>query len=89
MSISITLIIVLVTALVSWRAFSDRNLMGRLILWPPAVERNRQYDRLLTYGFVHADWMHLLFNMITLWSFGSAVERVFSQWITPVGYGLF
>ena len=89
MNISITLIIVLVTALVSWRAFSDRNLMGRLILWPPAVERNRQYDRLLTYGFVHADWMHLLFNMITLWSFGSAVERVFSQWITPVGYVLF
>ena len=89
MSISITLIIVLVTALVSWRAFNDQSLMGRLILWPPAVERNRQYDRLLTYGFVHANWMHLLFNMITLWSFGSAVERVFSDWITPVGYVLF
>lgn len=89
MSISITLIIVLVTALVSWRAFNDQSLMGRLILWPPAVERNRQYDRLVTYGFVHADWMHLLFNMITLWSFGSAVERVFSDWITPVGYVLF
>ena len=89
MSISITVVIVLVTALVSWRAFNDQSLMGRLILWPPAVERNRQYDRLLTYGFVHANWMHLLFNMITLWSFGSAVERVFSDWITPVGYVLF
>ena len=89
MSISITVVIVLVTALVSWRAFNDQSLMGRLILWPPAVERNRQYDRLVTYGFVHADWMHLLFNMITLWSFGSAVERVFSDWITPVGYVLF
>ena len=44
---------------------------------------------MLTYGFVHADWMHLLFNMITLWSFGTAVERVFSEWITPVGYVLF
>ena len=89
MSISITLIIVLVTVLVSWRAFNDQSLMGRLILWPPAVERNRQYDRLLTYGFVHADWMHLLFNMITLWSFGTAVERAFSQMITPAGYVLF
>ena len=89
MSLSLTLVIVLVTALVSWRAFNDRSLMDRLILWPPAVERRKQYDRLLTHGFVHADWMHLLFNMITLWSFGTAVEGVFSEWITPVGYVLF
>ena len=89
MQLSITLIIVVVTGLVSWRAFTDRALLERLILWPPAVERRKQYDRLLTHGFIHADWMHLLFNMITLWSFGSAVERVFSEWITPVGFVLF
>ena len=72
-----TYIIIAITVLVSWRGFSDQRLLARLILWPPAVQRNRQYDRLLTYGFVHADWTHLLFNMITFWSFGSAVERVF------------
>ena len=86
---SLTLVIVAITVLVSWRGFNDQRLLGRLILWPPAVQRNRQYDRLLTYGFVHADWMHLLFNMITFWSFGSAVERVFSAWITPLGFVLF
>ena len=89
MSFSLTLVIVAVTVLVSWRAFNDRALMERMILWPPVVERRKQYDRLLGYGFVHADWMHLIFNMITLWSFGTAVERVFSEWITPVGYVLF
>ena len=89
MTLSITIVIVAVTVLVSWRAFNDRALMERMILWPPAVERRKQYDRLLGYGFVHADWMHLIFNMITLWSFGTAVERVFSEWITPVGYVLF
>ena len=89
MHVSLTIVIVAVTVLVSWRAFNDRALLERLILWPPAVERRRQYDRLLTHGFIHADWMHLLFNMITLWSFGSAVERVFSEWITPVGFVLF
>ena len=89
MSLNITLVIVAITVLVSWRAFNDRALLERLILWPPAVERRRQYDRLLTHGFIHADWMHLLFNMITLFSFGGAVERVFSEWITPVGYVLF
>ena len=89
MHFSLTIVIVAITVLVSWRAFNNPALLDRLILWPPAVQRRKQYDRLLTYGFVHADWMHLLFNMITLWSFGTAVERVFSEWITPVGYVLF
>ena len=53
------------------------------------MERGKQYDRLLTHGFIHKDWMHLLFNMVTLWSFGTAVEQVFSEWITPVGFVLF
>ncbi|WP_240098849.1 rhomboid family intramembrane serine protease [Thermomonas flagellata] len=89
MRLSMTLLIVLVTVLVSWRAFGDRALLERLLLWPPAIERRRQYERLLTYGFVHADWMHLLFNMVTLWSFGTAVERVFAPALGPLGFLLF
>ena len=89
MQLSLTIVIVAITVLVSWRAFNDRALMERMILWPPAVERRKQYDRLLGYGFVHADWMHLLFNMITLFSFGAAVERIFSEWIGMAGFVLF
>mgnify|MGYP002652262059 CR=1 FL=1 len=73
----ITLAIIAVTALVSWMAFNNRSLEDRLILWPPAVRRQRQYDRLLTHGFIHADWQHLIFNMITLFFFGRHVEGVF------------
>lgn len=86
MAFNTTLVVVAITVLLSWRAFNDPRLMDRLVLWPPAVERHRQYDRLLTHGFIHADWMHLLFNMITLWSFGGAVERVFVDRIGPAGY---
>ena len=89
MQFSLTLVIVALTVLVSWRAFNDQRLLDRLILWPPAISRHKQYERLLTHGFIHADWMHLLFNMITLWSFGTLVERVFSEWITPAGFVLF
>jgi len=89
MTFSFTLVIVAATVLVSWRAFNDRALMERLILWPPAVERRKQYDRLLGHGFIHADWMHLLFNMITLYSFGGAVERIFAEWIGIPGFVLF
>lgn len=89
MGLSLTLIITALTVFISWRAFNDQRLLSRLILWPPAIARNRQYERLLTYGFVHADWTHLLFNMITFWSFGSVVERVFAGWIGPLGFILF
>ena len=85
----VTLAIVAVTVLVSWQAFGNRRLLERLLLWPPAVERQRQYDRLVTHGFVHADWQHLLFNMITLYFFGRGVEQMFAPYIGPVGFVLF
>jgi len=84
-----TIILIAVTAVVSWLAFERPAVLQRLILWPPAIERSKQFDRLLTHGFIHADFPHLLFNMITLFFFGRMVERVMSQYIGPLGYVLF
>jgi len=84
-----TLAILLVTVLVSWQAFGNRRLLERLLLWPPAIDRHRQYDRLVTHGFVHADWQHLLFNMITLYFFGRHVERMFAPYLGTLGFVLF
>jgi membrane associated rhomboid family serine protease len=72
----ITFLLIAVTAAVSWLAFNNRKLADRLILWPPAISRHKQFDRLLTYGFIHADFSHLLFNMITLFFFGGFIERM-------------
>ena len=77
MNLSITLLLIAATVLVSWLSFNNPQLLERLILWPPAIERRKQYDRLLTHGFIHADFQHLLFNMITLYFFGRLVEQVF------------
>lgn len=85
----LTIILIAVTVLVSWLAFNNPRLLDRLLLWPPAIDRKKQYDRLLTHGFIHADWQHLLFNMITLFFFGRFAEQVVSQLIGPVGFVLF
>lgn len=74
-----TWLIIAITALVSWQAFNNRRLTDRLILWPPAISRHRQYDRLIGYGFIHADWPHLIFNMITLFFFGGMIEQVMTR----------
>jgi len=72
----ITLLLIAITCGLSWMAFNQRRLLDRLILWPPAVERHKQYDRLVTYGFIHADLPHLLFNMVTLYFFGRYIEQI-------------
>ena len=84
-----TWILIGLTVLVSWLAFERPRLMERLILWPPAIDRKHEYDRLITYGFVHADWMHLLFNMITLYFFGPLAERFYAQALGPLAFPLF
>jgi len=89
MTVSMTLVLVGLTTLVSWLAFNDRKLLDRLILWPPAIDRRHQYDRLVTHGFIHADWQHLLFNMITLYFFGRLVEQWFARHIGQAGFVLF
>jgi len=86
----VTLIIVAITCVVSFAAFSNPKLLERLILWPPAVSRRQQYDRLLTCGFIHADFGHLFFNMFTFFSFGRVMEaNIYAPRIGEIGYAVF
>ena len=88
-SLNMTLVLIAATCLVSYFAWQDRRLLDKLMLWPPAIARRGEWYRLLSYGFVHADGAHLLFNMITLYFFGGLVERLFAIQLGPVGYVLF
>ncbi len=80
-----TLIIVIITSLISIAAFRSDELMSRLLLNPYKVYHNQEWYRIITHGFVHADWYHLIINMIVLYSFGIAVENYFSQ-LESAGY---
>lgn len=83
-----TLTLILITCLLSFIAFGNRVVMNRLIMWPPAMRRG-QFDRFITYGFVHADGTHLLFNMITLYFFGRAIEAFYRPYFAGMGFILF
>lgn len=86
---TITLIILAVTCVVSFMALNNGKLMDDLLLWPPAIQRSREYYRLVTYGLVHADFGHLLFNMLTLFFFGRAMEPFYAARLGALGFLLF
>src|SRR5579885_2824062 len=85
----VTIILIAVTCVVSLTAFGNPRLLDALILWPPAISRKHEYWRLLSYGLVHADGSHLLFNMVTLFFFGRAMEPLYAQYLGPFGFALF
>lgn len=60
-------------------AFNNPKLMSDLMFNPYAIENRKQYFRFISSGLIHADYGHLLFNMFTLYFFGTAVENAFQQ----------
>lgn len=69
----ITILIIGITAIFSFKAFSNTSLFDRYKFQPQAILQGKQYDRLLTSGFLHVDMTHLLFNMLTLFFFAPVV----------------
>jgi membrane associated rhomboid family serine protease len=67
-------IIFILTIVTSIYAFNDHTLYGKFMLNPYSVSRRNKIYTLITSGLIHADWMHLIFNMITFFSFGFALE---------------
>lgn len=77
--LSVTLIILLATCLVSFLAFSNDRLLHDLIFHPPTVVHQRQWYRFFSSGLIHADFLHLAFNMYTFYMFGGMVENAFLE----------
>lgn len=75
---SITLIIIIITAIVSIAAFSNSELLNKLILYPAQMRSPGEFYRFITSGFIHADWIHLGLNMYVFWIFGKYVESLYT-----------
>ncbi len=76
----ITIAIIILTSIISYQAFRDHSLADKLIFQPAAV-RDGDWHRLLTYGVLHADLTHLIFNMFTFYLFGSSIEGYFKAFL--------
>lgn len=80
-----TIIIIIVTLIITVIAFYSDEVMSKMMLNPYQVYHKKEWYRMITHGFLHADWTHLIINMIVLYSFGSNVEAWFGK-LKMAGY---
>ncbi len=73
----LTYIIILLNLLFSFQGFKDSVYLDKNAFRIGSILKKKEYKRLLTSGFIHANWSHLLFNMFSLYSFGESLELMY------------
>src|ERR1051326_6728705 len=72
-----TWLLIIVTILVSLKAFRSYGFEEKYIFHPGHILAAKEFYRLVTPAFLHADFRHLGLNMLTLYLFGRGVEMWF------------
>ena len=72
--------IFVITLIISLLAFSSESLMSKLILHPYSIYRGEKTYTIITSGFIHKDWTHLIFNMISYFFFAFRLEAYLGHW---------
>jgi membrane associated rhomboid family serine protease len=75
--LSITNLLIAATSAVSVVCFFRRDWEERLIFDPERILAGKEFYRMVTSAFLHADWLHLAMNMVSLYLFGRVLEAMF------------
>lgn len=78
--------VIILTVYWSYRGFTRFGFRERYVFSPVRILRDRQYYRLLSCGFLHLNWLHLLLNLFSLYSVGFAIELAFGFHIFLIIY---
>lgn len=70
----IGLLLIAINVAVSYRGFKDHFFFDKYKFEVEKILLYKDYKRLLTAGFLHVNWMHLIFNMISLLMFSGIIE---------------
>lgn len=69
--------IIAITVIISLAGFQNVSVFEKYKFNVSAIKYKKEYIRLLSAGFLHADWGHLFFNMLTLYFFAPIVLYVY------------
>ncbi len=73
-SSAIGLIIIIFTCLTSYKGLVDPRFYNQYVFQVDKILIEKEYGRMVTSGFLHANWIHLAFNMSTLYAFSASLE---------------
>lgn len=69
-------LIIVINFIVSYKGFKDEHFFYRYYFEVDEVLFKKDYKRIVTSGFLHVSWQHLIFNMLSLYFFSSSVEML-------------
>lgn len=76
---NLVLIIIAITSVASYYALNNDAIFEKYKFSVGAISNKKEYVRLVSSGFLHADFMHLFFNMFSLFMFQGPVIRIFGE----------
>lgn len=85
MAENITMVLIVVTVIASIYGWNKPGIQQKWMFNPFTVYNAKQYYRFLSSGFIHSNSVHLLFNMIALFFFGSVIERIYLNTFGTMG----
>jgi membrane associated rhomboid family serine protease len=71
MAFNILLLIILLTVIVSLSAFNNKDKMYQYMFIPARIQETGEKYRFFSHMFIHADYLHLIFNMMSLYFLGN------------------
>jgi membrane associated rhomboid family serine protease len=74
MTSPITLLLTLITVVFSYQGFQNQRFFDKYAFQIDGILKYKEYQRMISSGFLHGSWMHLLFNLYALFSFGESLE---------------
>ncbi|EHO08838.1 rhomboid family intramembrane serine protease [Myroides odoratimimus] len=72
---TVTLILLGLNGLVTYKGLNDFSFFNQYCFDINQINRGERY-RFITSGFLHVDWMHFAFNMLTLYFFADIIIQV-------------
>jgi membrane associated rhomboid family serine protease len=69
-------ILVIINVIVSYKGFTTQTFFDGYKFEVDAILKRKDYKRLVSSGFLHVNWQHLLFNMFSLYVFSDNIELV-------------
>lgn len=73
---AISFAIMVITVIFSSRGFTNHSFLAKYAFEVEKVLLYRQYFRLFTSGLLHINWMHLIFNMLSLYAFAGGLVAI-------------